>query len=1190
MRHAQGDASSEPDLQDVVQVKRGPSALAWLAALFLVLQAFGQPAGRPSPPESSEGQSETGTADNSLYSLAKAALQQGDLDGAEKYFQESLSISEKVAPGSLAVARSLNGLGDVAQQRGRPLQAEAYYQQALAILHKLDPSSADAANSLDGLARAAYDRGDVAKFDDYTLQAFTIRQKLDSDSLDFAASLNSMAAVHNHRGQGDQAEESYKKALSIQERLAPKSLVLAQTLANLGGSLFMRRQYDEAGAYHQRALTIREQLAPGSLAVATSLRWLGMCAIGKGPQEQERYYRAALTIEEKLAPGSVDVATTLGFLSAAAQDRGDLTAGADYGSQALALWEKLAPGSRKATVAMADLSNLLLERGDLAEAEGLARKALEQNRKVDPDSKYVAGDLWLLGKIAMGRGNLAPAEDYYRQALAIGERLDPGGSMSARVMRELGLVAEWRGDLAKAEEYYRNALAIWQKTSPGGNTLAQGLFGVGMVLHERGDLAQAEGYYRRALAIWEETVPDTLYVAQVLGRLGEVARSQGDLARAEEYQRRAIAIEQKSAPGGLDLAHGLSDLGEIRLAQGELSEALQYQQQALAIREKLAPGTGSHATSLSAVAGIMCREGKPDAAAQYYQRALDAMENQAARLGSGDELRAGFRSRRAKYYKDYIDLLVEQKRFELAFQVLERFRARTLLETLAGARAEIRKGADPALLEQKRGLQQSLAAKTQRRIELLGAKNGGAELAVLDKEIQNLHSQYQEVEGRIRASSPGYAALMHPQPLSAKEAQEQLLDEDTVLLEYSLGEERSYVWVLTRGSLTTYELPKRSDIEEVAREIYRLLTARGEIHTQESAAQLQARMDGARQTYRDQAAILSRMVLEPVAGQIENKKRLLIVSDGALQYIPFAALPTPQTTTAGQEGRAAPLLMTHEIVNLPSASVLAALRQPIERKKPSKEIAVLADPVFTKGDARVSAGRGSSVKAVHDGAEEASSLRSASTEQLARVVADVPAATRGGAYLGRLPYSRLEAQAILSLVPSRQGMQALDFRASRATALSPDLAQYRILHFATHGLLDSEHPELSGLVFSLVDSRGQPQYGFLGLDDVYNMNLNADLVVLSACNTGLGREIQGEGLVGLTQGFMYAGAPQIVASLWSVNDAATAELMGRFYQAMEQKKMSPAAALRQAQIQILKQKRWHDPYYWAGFVIHGDGR
>lgn len=167
-------------------------------------------------------------------------------------------------------------------------------------------------------------------------------------------------------------------------------------------------------------------------------------------------------------------------------------------------------------------------------------------------------------------------------------------------------------------------------------------------------------------------------------------------------------------------------------------------------------------------------------------------------------------------------------------------------------------------------------------------------------------------------------------------------------------------------------------------------------------------------------------------------------------------------------------------------------------------------------------------------------------------------------------------------------MEALGFSASRATAMGTDLGQYRIVHFATHGLLDSENPELSGLVFSLLDQKGMRQDGFLQLQDIYNLNLPVDLVVLSACETGLGKEIQGEGLVGLTRGFMYAGASRVVASLWKVDDVATAELMERFYKNMEREKMRPAAALRQAQMQMWQRKRWHDPYYWAGFELQGE--
>jgi CHAT domain-containing protein len=164
----------------------------------------------------------------------------------------------------------------------------------------------------------------------------------------------------------------------------------------------------------------------------------------------------------------------------------------------------------------------------------------------------------------------------------------------------------------------------------------------------------------------------------------------------------------------------------------------------------------------------------------------------------------------------------------------------------------------------------------------------------------------------------------------------------------------------------------------------------------------------------------------------------------------------------------------------------------------------------------------------------------------------------------------------------------LDFRASRATSISDDLSQYRIVHFATHGLLNSQHPKLSGLVLSLVDERGQPQDGFLQLHEIFNLRLPAELVVLSACQTGLGKEIKGEGLVGLTRGFMYAGAARVMASLWQVSDAGTAELMKRFYRGLLKERKRPAAALRAAQVEMWRRPQWQAPYYWGAFVLQGE--
>jgi CHAT domain-containing protein len=222
--------------------------------------------------------------------------------------------------------------------------------------------------------------------------------------------------------------------------------------------------------------------------------------------------------------------------------------------------------------------------------------------------------------------------------------------------------------------------------------------------------------------------------------------------------------------------------------------------------------------------------------------------------------------------------------------------------------------------------------------------------------------------------------------------------------------------------------------------------------------------------------------------------------------------------------------------------------------------------------------------------EQSAQSQSDETRILEHLAAGDAASTNGQLQIPRLPFTRQEADRIMKLASTKNSLEALDFRASLATATSPELGRYRYLHFATHGYLDSEHPELSAIVLSLVDRNGQPEAGFLRANDIYNLKLPADLVVLSACETGLGKEIRGEGIVGLTRGFMYAGVPRVIVSLWSVNDRATEELMAAFYQKLLKDKLPPAEALRQAQIAMLRSGRWSSPYYWAAFVQQGEWR
>jgi CHAT domain-containing protein len=388
----------------------------------------------------------------------------------------------------------------------------------------------------------------------------------------------------------------------------------------------------------------------------------------------------------------------------------------------------------------------------------------------------------------------------------------------------------------------------------------------------------------------------------------------------------------------------------------------------------------------------------------------------------------------------------------------------------------------------------------------------------------------------LRSAQPRLASLT--QPLDLAEVQ-RLLDPDVLLLEFALGEEHSYLWAVSATQVTSYQLPKRADIETAARSLHQSL---------EAAKPLPA-----------QAAALSRMLLSPVAARLQQQ-RLLIVADGALQFIPFAILPQPQVGVRAAQ----PLLVRHEIIHLPSASVIGMLRQVFAaRARAPQTVAVFADPVFSRADVRV---------------KPASDLPPATFSEL----------VRGGEALPRLATSGEEAERIRELIPAGQGLIAQGFVADRDRLLQTDLAQYRIIHFATHGLVDDVHPALSSLALSLVDETGHARDGYLRLHDLYDLRLNAELVVLSACRTGLGKEYKGEGLLSLTRGFMYAGTPRVVASLWQVNSVATSELMKRFYRGMLREGLRPAAALRAAQLAISKQ--WPSPYYWGAFVLQGEWR
>jgi CHAT domain-containing protein/Tfp pilus assembly protein PilF len=849
--------------------------------------------------------------------------------------------------------------------------------------------------------------------------------------------------------------------------------------------------------------------------------------------------------------------------------RGDLAQAAKYYDESLLEFKKDAPDSMEVSNSLLRLAELDLERSDTEQASTHLSAALFIAKRLAPTSFQIASIFEDFGILFEYRGDLGKAEEYYLRALPIEEQFIPRSRQLANTLTNLGTLAHQRGDLLRAKQYHHRALRIAEGVEENGPQIADILSNLGECVLALGDTATAERYQNRALALLEKSVPDTAAVALNLGSLGKIARIRHDFPRAEEYYARAMEIAKKAQMPEPDLARLLVGQADVWRDQGRPEKAAELYRRALAILERANPGSIDHAETLAELAGCLRRQGQLDSAAELYEKAFSTLEDRALHLGGVDDDRSRYRAWYVSYYEAYIHTLLKQGQKQRALEFLEATRARTMLEMLTRAHIDLRQGADRETLGREQSLRRLLQAKTEARLRLVTSQHTQEQLSRLDQEIEDTLMQERDVEAQLRSKSPGYAAVLEPTPLTAKEIQS-LLDDDTLLLEYALGEERSLLWAVSSNSVEVYELPPKSKIEDAARNVYRVLTLR-ELKRSPSS---ELDTPQAQKQYEVASRRLSQLILQPVADLI-GTKRLLIVSDGALHYIPFSALPIPHTSA-----RLTPLIVEHEIVNLPSASVLAEIRRQREgRPRPLGIVAVFADPVFDVADVRV----------LH-ASNQAPLTPTPPAANLTRAVADIGLSVDGKLHLDRLLYSRKEAAAVISAISPGKTFEALDFNASRSAVMSGILANYRIVHFATHGLLNNKHPELSGLVLSLVDENGRKRNGFLKLQDIYDLNMPADLVVLSGCETALGEKINGEGVVGLTRGFMYAGASRVIASLWSVSDSATADLMAEFYKSLAKDRMRPASALRAAQIHMWKQTQWKLPYYWAGFQLLGDWR
>ena len=770
------------------------------------------------------------------------------------------------------------------------------------------------------------------------------------------------------------------------------------------------------------------------------------------------------------------------------------------------------------------------------------------------DSQKTAYALTYLGYIEGRRGDWPNGFSYLTQALMLSDNQNDL-NQKARIAAGMGFFFDESGvpeygliQFQRAKEYFR------QVSETRGYNRQIMLIGSTYLL--LGNYAEAISNLQEALANFKSSDDEDaeLDSTDCEGYLGQVYLASGKYDLALQYLLPLPTVYEKKS-NQTDAAQIRGFIGEVYQRQGKIELARRYYLAALN-NFRDADDPVRKAAVAFALGRLELNAGNLDAAKGYLVESIQNTEDIRSDLNSR-MLATAFSASVHERYETYIECLMQmhklhpENNLELrALEASELARARSLAALLRDTQTKIVTGIDPQLAARERALRQAIHVKADQTISLLATDYKKEQLDELERSLTALREQHRLLTQRLERQNPQYDQIKDASNYSVPQIQEHVVeDNETMLLEYSLGKNASYAWAITRNDAQVYELPKAEVITSAVQDVYKLLAQKPD--------------DGSEKSLNEAAANLAQMILTPFSNHA-NVKRVIVVADGALNYIPFQSLPSASGN---------PLVASYEIVNAPSASVLGQLRQENRQRPPTTRIvAAFGNPVFRSNYEQFKNSVSSDVLA--------------SARSLERGF-EVDADSLDPAKIQPLVYSKFELEN-LSTIAGAGAFVATGFSASRAALESTDFSKYAILHFATHGLLDPQNPQKSGFFLSMVDEGKRDENGFITMEDVYNLRVPVALVVLSACRTGLGKDVRGEGLIGLTRGFMHAGASSVVASLWKVDDEATAELMKYFYTNMLKKGLPPAEALREAQNTLRQNPQWASPHYWAGFTLQGE--
>jgi len=924
----------------------------------------------------------------------------------------------------------------------------------------------------------------------------------------------------------------------------------------------------EADQYFRKSLDVRRQQVPTSLAFAESLNDCGSVAWNIGNLElAEAYFLRSFAIRERMVPGSLDLASSLNNLGVVARERGNLEDARSHCIRALEIRERLASGSLDVARSLDNLGDICRDQGELEDAWTYHLRALEISENLDPGNLQVASNLNSLGVDAIAQGNLCQAWSLNMRSLEIRERLAPQTLSVSSSLNNLGLIAWQQGELTKAQTYFLQSLEIKEKVAPQSIPLATSLNNLGNIAADQGNLQEAHSYYLRSLAIIEKVASQSLQMSSCLNNIGCVAADGGALEEARQYFLRSLEIRERKAPQSLDYAQSLTNLGDIARRRQKFEQAESYHQQALKIIGRLSPGSLKESNALKNLGEVWFDRGQLQQAENNLKQALKIMLTYAGGSWAESETRHLL----GRTYAAQEDMARSLEQYRRAAAALEIQRGRIvsgasrssfidkwmmIFYDLIKALLQTAGTSDrPDLTEtlEREAFHVAESARSRTFLETLAEArshlNQGIshEMKVDEEKLLFLINKAWEDMNTADSEALRSGASSRLETLELKF--------DTFKEEIRLSEPRyaqfKYPQPLTlsavqdclRNDEILLEFVLASDFSCLfvvgpRRFEVQILPAKSEIQQQVKKIRTLLASPDLLSPSRPLSTLYT-MLLGGV--DLPQEARLIISADDYLNYLPFEALVTA-------DGKY--LIEKHAIGYVSSATLLSILRKD-ERNPTPRTLIAFGDPEF-------------------DSVQTTSEPRHPPGK------------------FTRIPYSRKEVYSIAALFGDV--CQRLGREATEEQVKSAKLDTFRYIHFATHALIDEQIPSRSRIVLGPAPDGASE--GYLDINKIMNLEVNADLIVLSACGTSLGKLVRGEGMIGMTRAWFYAGAPTVIASLWSVNDMSTALLMAKLYEGLSSG-LDKAEAIRRAKLWLLgdpDQAFYHHPYFWASFVLYGEIR